>query len=1082
MQNSNNVQGLRIDREQAYRQLELLGYKLGETIYLRAIPGKGYTGSAVKLEARFPNLPWVELEKLQNQGKGIYFVVNGGGHSDKAVTQGKALFCEFDDRPIEEQISFWIKLGLPEPTLQIKTRKSIHSYWVFEKPIPIQDWIEIQKDFLSFTKSDRSLSNSSRVMRLAGAWHVKADEPPIICETIAYKENSAKKNELGDLRQIVPSQGSVNESVRTVASRHCLPKEEQCLLDFRSVGIQIPYWNESGRKGWATFQCPVHSADGNKHSTDHIHVNLSTGAWEAHCGCDRKVIYQAVCEMVGHKNPGSSGENRRVSSRSSSNDGGAGESRQKQRANVVELNLTAIREQIKAVLNQDLPAADLQATKIQLRAANPAISEREFQQLWSAIEIETELQESRCDRAKEVDELVRLGDQSLNLHQFLPEDLAEPLTLQSEQLNIRPEVCLTSLLVAASSLHKTETELFIHKGQGFSVPPTIFAGLVSESGQKKSPIIKAIIKKPMSVLQREKREQFQDAIAQWQKDSQDWDKCKPDDRADKFPDGKPQEPRQRLYYFTGSTGEGMLYQFQAHPDKALLGLVDELVGLFASQNKYSGGRGSDRQDILSSFDGTGATILRANGTKADLDGLLLSIYGSIQPEVLKRLMEDCSDPDGQWARFLFVNQPKSPSELPEQDSGSFDLTDRLLGYYRAIDQLPPIEYRLSRAAYQRYRPVYKQLERLRVTHPSPGMSAVYSKMEGYIGRLALNLHVLHEISSGKNIPDVEISLEVMEMAIALAKFYIGQVKLIHFNNEDSELGPTLVKLINYSKLLETAGKDGWVKAKDFANTITKSRRPKAEIVRSWMREAESLGFGQTRGIGCHLEYYWQRDNYFDIPPDLPPKKVDEVDEKETKVDELSTVQITVYQEVEKKVDKVDDFSISTKSSSVCTEVRQVNTVVLDAEKLNTQELSTLSTFVCNDVVAMVSEVDTESTVCLPGDLLSTFAVGDRVKVRGVDGEVVRIETQWQDKPFQVLTEEFVEWFAADELELFVAEQVEQKNRKPKVGDRIAHGEFTGTLAAKSTKGWFVNWNLCPALLKRFKAPPTVIEENQFKLL
>ena len=360
------------------------------------------------------------------------------------------------------------------------------------------------------------------------------------------------------------------------------------------------------------------------------------------------------------------------------------------------LSLLSIRNQIKDILIQDLPPSELSSAKIRIRADNPGLSEREISQLFETLEQELELSESRSDRRTEVGDLLKLGDQSLSLSEFLPADLAEPLTQLSEELNIRPEVCLTTLLVATSSLHKTQTELVIHRGQGFSVPPTIFAGLVSESGQKKSPILKALIKKPLSVLQKEKRQAFQEALAKYEKDITDWDRCKPEDRPSKFSDGKPKKPQQRLYYFTNATGEGLLYQFQAHPDKALLALVDELAGLFAAQNKYTGGRGSDRQDILSAFDGTGATVLRAAGAKADLDGILLSICGTIQPEVLKRLMKDCSDPDGQWARFLFVNQPLAAATLADDHGRGSDLTERLLNYYRLIDRLPAKEYRLSR--------------------------------------------------------------------------------------------------------------------------------------------------------------------------------------------------------------------------------------------------------------------------------------------------------------------------------------------------------------------------------------------------
>ena len=613
-------------------------------------------------------------------------------------------------------------------------------------------------------------------------------------------------------------------------------------------------------------------------------------------------------------NGGGSGGGRRGSKRNSSGgDDSDGNNRDWQRewgfnASSEPLDTAALRSQIEDILIQDLPPSQLQAAKIRLRKAFPGVSEREISRLFETLEQELELSESRSDRRSEVDNLLKLGDQSLSLSKFLPTDLAEPLTQLAGSLSIRPEVCLTLLLVAASSLHKTQTELVLHRGQNFSVPPTIFAGLVSESGQKKSPLLKALVKKPLSVLQREKREAFQDALTQYEKDITGWDKCKSEERSSRFPEGKPKQPQQRLYYFTNATGEGLLYQFQAHPDKALLALVDELAGLFASQNKYSGGRGSDRQDILSAFDGTGATVLRASGTKADIDGLLLSICGTIQPEVLKRLMRDCSDPDGQWARFLFINQPLVAAKLSDDDGSCLDLTGRLLDYYRAIDQLPAREYRLSRKAFKRYQPVYNKLERLRVSHPNPGMRAVYSKMEGYIGRLALNLHVLHELAAGKTLPSSEIPLEHMESAIALAKFYIGQVKLIHAScaADLGEMAPHLAKVVELSKRMEATTGNSWIKAKVVQSGYDSRHRPRPDAIRSWFRELEALSLGATRGAGIRLEYSWKLPDFPIDDSDPPPHpKVEKVEKSGEKWITSPPTETTANQGFREKVEKVD---------------------------------------------------------------------------------------------------------------------------------------------------------------------------------
>lgn len=159
-----------VNRKEAEKQLNLLGFNLlKDKIFIRAIPSELATAKGAN---KADNINWENLQKWQKEGKGIYLVVNGGGHTDSEVLEGRAIFCEHDNLSKEIQLKIWREMNLPEPTFQIDTGgKSIHSYWVFEQPIEIAVWKRLQSDLLEFTDADRTIKNPSRVMRLAGAWH-----------------------------------------------------------------------------------------------------------------------------------------------------------------------------------------------------------------------------------------------------------------------------------------------------------------------------------------------------------------------------------------------------------------------------------------------------------------------------------------------------------------------------------------------------------------------------------------------------------------------------------------------------------------------------------------------------------------------------------------------------------------------------------------------------------------------------------------------------------------------------------------------------------------------------------------------
>ncbi len=199
---------LQIDREQAIAHLAALGCKKGETVYLRTFPAKGQQGHPKNSQCQFPNLPLQQHPEM-----GLYLVPNGGGQRDEKVDRGRAIFVEFDDRPVEDQLLFWQNLGLPEPTIQVSTRKSVHSYWTLEEPCSVDDWRQLQSDFLEFVDGDRTLKNPSRVMRLAGSWHIKAGEAPIKCDVISH---AGSRYSYEGLRQLIPpsQQEKANEALK----------------------------------------------------------------------------------------------------------------------------------------------------------------------------------------------------------------------------------------------------------------------------------------------------------------------------------------------------------------------------------------------------------------------------------------------------------------------------------------------------------------------------------------------------------------------------------------------------------------------------------------------------------------------------------------------------------------------------------------------------------------------------------------------------------------------------------------------------------------------------------------------------
>ena len=164
---------LKLDAAQAHQHLDLLG--LDETCTnIRLIPHKGRRGGAIN--GIFAN-DLDRAQELNGQGYGVYLQVSiASGTKADDVTACTSLICEWDDRPVEEQLVLWQSLGLPEPTFMVMTGgKSVHNYWVFNVPIEPERWVPLLDRLVAHAGSDRSRKGLNRMMRLAGGHYIDRD-------------------------------------------------------------------------------------------------------------------------------------------------------------------------------------------------------------------------------------------------------------------------------------------------------------------------------------------------------------------------------------------------------------------------------------------------------------------------------------------------------------------------------------------------------------------------------------------------------------------------------------------------------------------------------------------------------------------------------------------------------------------------------------------------------------------------------------------------------------------------------------------------------------------------------------------
>jgi CRISPR-associated protein Cmr3 len=504
---------------------------------------------------------------------------------------------------------------------------------------------------------------------------------------------------------------------------------------------------------------------------------------------------------------------------------------------------------------ENLATENLTGSKLKIELASIAKQYGLSDQLVSSIYKE---KVDECDRSLDYDdalselETILIGDTgSINLTKILPEKLANAINHHARLTGLRSEAYLTALLSGLSSTLHPDTSLSLYPQTNWKVPPNLYSAIVALSGEGKSIIGRAMISDPLKALIEGDDIDHESKVSQYKASLANYESLKKSKNSealtDSFPDGPPSKPTRRIRYFSGGTGEGIARYAAGSQDKGMLLFRDEIAGLFKSANQYRGGRGSDSEDILEYFDGTPPITLRADPDKTVVcRKILLSIYGTIQPGVLEKLLGDKEDSSGQWARFIFCQLPPSTVDF-DIDAATVDLTPMLTDLYRQFDRLPVAFYDLSRPAREKFLAAANRLKKESESEQRPAMRNVLIKARGLIGRLALNLHLLNSLFNSIT-PCLEIGEQTINAAIELTEFYVNQVRGMY-----TKLSDDLPSA--YARLLSVAS--DWITPnnarKKAFNTKTRQDFPTTRIAEIF-KELADQGYGEVRKTSRSIEF------------------------------------------------------------------------------------------------------------------------------------------------------------------------------------------------------------------------------------
>lgn len=245
----------------------------------------------------------------------------------------------------------------------------------------------------------------------------------------------------------------------------------------------------------------------------------------------------------------------------------------------------------------------------------------------------------------------------------LPAELGDFIHAAAEALHCDPAfIAIPAIVTVAGAIGNSR--IMVVK-ETWQEPCVFWASVVADSSSLKSPSMD-IANQPLWALQRSFSAEYdvdyrrwKDAVAEWSRSR--FSKGGGDDLGDA--DAKPEKPTLRRVLVNDVTIEKLSSIMHENPMGVTL-FRDELAGWFGSFGRYADGKGpsADMANWLSIFRAGSVIVDRKGGDPPTLSipRASCSVYGTIQPRILKRLLTEDFFDSGLASRLLLSMPPRKP--------------------------------------------------------------------------------------------------------------------------------------------------------------------------------------------------------------------------------------------------------------------------------------------------------------------------------------------------------------------------------------------------------------------------------------